>query len=214
MLRNKPTTYENFGFAANTILNNTHICVTGNDGNVHTYRPTEIEFYYNGEGHKDHYTHGNADQLTKCKFYFHKFASGSYKSGTFKGMDITLSPDGKAYYGVLIRSVMDVNTGEFIEGPCRVVNKFLCLFGFTSVAQFVKDKTIPLDIYDTPEIHVIHDCIKQDDTEPIYKGPRIGLNNDKYPDWRKKNYRCAIYIKKIKKEKKKFIVVDNIADQL
>ena len=70
---------------ARTILSN-YVLVA----NASTYRIMEIEFYVHGSNHLDTYTHGNPDQLTYGKWYFHKFATGSYKGGTFKGLDITL----------------------------------------------------------------------------------------------------------------------------
>ena len=37
------------------------------------------------------------------KLYFHKFKNGSYKEGTFKGMDISLgNSDKNIYFGILI----------------------------------------------------------------------------------------------------------------
>jgi hypothetical protein len=213
MLRTKDTSFKNFGFIANTLLNQTQVCVTGTNSSA-KYQLCEIEFYYNGDGHTDKYTHGNKDQLTKCKFYFHKYANGTYKSGTYMGCDITLSPDNKTYFGVLIRSIRNIETGEFIEGPCKCVREFFRHFNCTSVSEFMNGKTSPLDVYDTPELHLTHDPIKQKDVETVYKARRIGLADEKYPEWRSKNYRCATLIKNIKKERKQFVEIDDFGSEL
>jgi len=190
--------YKNFNELADMLLNKTLINV-----NNKKYRPCEIEFYYNGKGHADLYTHCSDEQRMKCKFYFHKYKTGAYKSGTYKGMDITMSPDNDAYFGILIRSLYDQERNEFIEGPCKSVNKILEQYGVTQVKDFVSNKQLPLDIYDiTNKFYVIH---PQDlEQENIYKGPRIGLS-DKYPDYQNISYRYAIMINRIKKQRKTFI---------
>lgn len=197
-LKNGLFDYKNLNDLADVLLNKTLINV-----NNKKYRPCEIEFYYKGTGHEDLYTHCSNEQRMKCKFYFHKYKTGSYKSGTYKGMDITMSPDDDAYFGILIRSLCDQENNEFIEGPCKSVNKILEQYGFTEVKEFVNGKQLPLDIYDTSnKFYVINtNDLKQ---EKIYKGPRIGLS-DKYPDYQNINYRYAIMINKIKKQRKTFI---------
>ena len=62
-------------------------------------------------------------------WYFHK-KGGSYKSGSFKGMDLACGDkDGNVYAGLLLRSVADA-AGKLTEGPCLVVDKILELNGF------------------------------------------------------------------------------------
>jgi hypothetical protein len=56
----------------------------------------------------DEYTHCNDDQLKYGYWYFHKFPNGSYKGGTFKGLDITLGNNKDKYCGILIRSIYDI----------------------------------------------------------------------------------------------------------
>lgn len=193
--------YDQFGELANILLNKTILRVKDK-----RYRLCEIEFYYKGKGHEDLYTHCMDEQRMKCKFYFHRYKTGAYKSGTYKCLDITLSPDNDAYFGILIRSICDMETGEFIEGPCKSVNMMLSQFGFQTVSEFVDGKTVPLDIYDTTnQFHIIDaNDLKQ---EQIYKGPRIGLSS-KYPDYQTLNYRYAIMISKIKKQRKTFIAIN------
>lgn len=64
---------------------------------------------------------------------------GKYKSGTYKGLDLTFGRPGSSVGGILIRSLMPVTvekSGEtlivsgggkdsFIEGPCNSVNRIL-----------------------------------------------------------------------------------------
>ena len=105
------------------------------------------------------------------------------------------------YCGVLIRSVYNEESDNFIDGPCKSVNDMLNELGHDDVASFMKNKN-KLNIYDTnQEIYIEH---KNDlDKHIIYKATRIGLS-DKYPDFQSKEYRYAIMTENIKKEKKKF----------
>lgn len=186
--------YHHFDELADILLNKTLLNV-----GTRTYRLCEIEFYYKGNGHEDHYTHCSDEQRLKGKLYFHKYKTGVYKSGTYKGLDITLSPDNIAYFGILIRSIQDQTTHEFIEGPCRSVNAILGQFGFQTVNDFVAGKKVPLDIYDTTyQLYLIDTpSLKH---ESIYHGPRIGLS-DKYPEYQNLNYRYATLINNIKKKR-------------
>src|SRR5277367_1311595 len=74
---------------------------------VKEYRLGEIEFYINNTKHSDKYTHGDKNQKTYGKWYFHRYPNGAYKSGTYKGLDLTLG-DKDTYFGVLIRSIYDL----------------------------------------------------------------------------------------------------------
>lgn len=63
------------------------------------------------------------------QWYFHKFGK-SYKSGTYKGLDITFGKGSIAHGGILIRAISQLDpppVNEFIEGPCNCVNKILAL---------------------------------------------------------------------------------------
>ncbi len=64
---------------------------------------------------------------------------GNYKSGTYKGLDLTFGIPDRSIGGILIRSLMPVSVEKdgdvikviggskdtFIEGPCNCVNKIL-----------------------------------------------------------------------------------------
>ena len=50
----------------------------------------------------------------------------SFKCGTYKGMDLTFGCKQKNIFGgILIRSIMDLKDGKYIEGPCNSVSKLL-----------------------------------------------------------------------------------------
>jgi hypothetical protein len=196
------TTYEKFDQIVDVLLNKSILNVNGFEFSL-----CEIELYYYGDGHYDKYTHRSSEQKQKCKFYFHKFSNGTYKSGTFKGMDITLSPNDETYFGVLIRSIRNRITGEFIEGPCNVVNKILSVCNVKSITELLSDSVLPLDIYESKLLYVSH---IDDMNNDIYFGTRIGLS-DKYPKYKNKKYRYVSNYEQIKKQKNKLelFVVDS-----
>jgi hypothetical protein len=196
-LTKKPYDYTCFTELAQIILNGT-LLVT----NTSTYRIREIEFYYCGENHQDTYTHCSEEQAMNCVFYFHKYKTGTYKSGTYKCLDITLSSSPAVYFGVLIRSIQDTVTGQFTEGPCRSVNKILEHYGVSTVADYVRDRKLPLEVYDTQNgFHLVHPVTLSQET--IHTGPRIGLS-DKYPEFKDRPYRYATCIEKISKKRASF----------
>lgn len=61
---------------ARDILNNNILSV-----NSEKYIICEIEFYLWNEIHPDHYTHKSHDQTLTNTWYFHKYKTGTYKSG-------------------------------------------------------------------------------------------------------------------------------------
>lgn len=201
MLQTVTSNYHIFSELADQLLNHTLLIAQDK-----TYRICEIEFYYCGEDHKDLYTHCSDEQQLKCKFYFHKYKTGAYKAGTYKCMDITMSPDNKTYFGILIRSIYDIQENTFIEGPCRSLTELLKQFNCSEVKEFVNNKQLPLDIYDQTYGLFITDTNKLKQ-EQIYHGPRIGLS-DKYPEFQNVKYRYAILISNIKKQRKTFVKCD------
>ena len=216
---------KNMDKLAEKILNETILI-----SNDQIYRICEIEFYLKSTDHKDDYTHGNSDQNKYGKWYFHKFSSGAYKGGTFKGLDITLGSDKepKCYCGILIRALYNIgkNTSDnineykkkreeisnlkkdesFICGPSNSVSVILKVQkeSTTSAKEFMKDKINPLPALKNKDNEYIY---LQDDknnillSEKMYKGPRIGLK-DTYPDWKSVDYRYCIYKNLAKKQKR------------
>lgn len=187
-----------FDQVANQILNH-HVLIVKDK----TFRICEIEFYYKNKEHNDEYTHCSTEQAMFHTFYFHRYKNGTYKNGTYKGMDLTFgnrsSTGEHLYCGVLIRSIYNVETNEFIEGPCRTVNKILEINGFADVTGFMKDKnSIPL--YEKNNYLYFNFKVNNNPDE-VFKGMRVGLS-DKYLDFQFRDYRYAIMVNRIKKQKK------------
>jgi len=170
---------------------------------IKSYRISEIEFYIYSDEHKDDYVHRSAEQQTMNKFYFHKYSNGSFKSGTWKGLDLCFGNE-KTYYGVLIRSIVNLDTKQNIEGPCKSVNEILSNYGCTVVSELNNKypQIFVLDFFDPANpLHIVKSIDKINDFT-IYKGPRIGLS-DKYPLFKNILYRYCTYLPK--KEKNKLV---------
>jgi hypothetical protein len=211
-LLNIPFVPENFSYIANKILNNLIFIIMGIP-----HRICEIEFYLNSNRHQDLYIHGHTDQTIKGSWYFHRFNTGTYKNGTFKGMDIVLgskvenktarsSNDGSQsmstiYGAILVRSIININTNTnvLIEGPCKTVDYILQQYKVDNISALTNNAS--LNILDNNKGLVLID-VENLPSESILHGPRIGLS-DKYPDYRDRKYRFVIG--SVKKEKKKLI---------
>ncbi len=177
-----------------------------------TYTLAELELYHHGETHEDPYVHGNKMQKEYCKWYFHKKSDdGQYNGGTFKGLDMTFG-DGKAFTGVLIRSIVDTKTGTQIEGSCKVVNQILKDCGAASIQALVAEmtKTNPtLDIF-TPTINGFR-LVKTEKAleKKIYLSTRVGLpphDTDAHKKYISMNYRYLdLANAKFKKNKKEIV---------
>ena len=72
-------TEQDFGKISTQILNQMVLVVKNK-----TFRICEIEMYLRTQFHPDLYVHSNPDQQNFGKFYFHKYANGTYKSGPKK----------------------------------------------------------------------------------------------------------------------------------
>jgi len=184
---------------AKALLQNYIICVNNNK-----FQICEIEFYINTESHPDTYTHGDILQKTFGKIYFHRMNGKSYKGGTFKGVDLTFGNE-NMFFGILIRSMYDINNNTMICGPCNCVNMILALNNCDNINMFMGSRQEPLDaVSDVGFRFVKSDIVFKDD---IYMGSRIGLS-DKYPEWKNKLYRFVSRINLIKKEKKKLVLLE------
>lgn len=122
-------------------------------------------------------------------------------------MDITYGDsEKKVYFGILIRSIRDMVTGEFFTGPCVSVNELLRNFVGPDPADIVKEWK-GLEAF-TEESETVISFVNRkfaliDATVPplsIFVGPRVGLS-EKYPDYQQREYRYAVDIKDIKKQK-------------
>ena len=183
---------------AQILLQNYIICVKNN-----RFQICEIEFYINSESHPDTYTHGDPLQKNYGKIYFHKSNGKSYKGGTFKGMDLTFGNE-NMFFGILIRSMYDIDNKTMICGPCNCVNMILSLNNCSNVGEFMEKRMEPFDATQDKSICFVKNNIPFQDQ--IYLGTRIGLS-DKYPEWKNKLYRFVSKVNLIKKEKKKLAVL-------
>jgi|SaaInlStandDraft_5_1057022.scaffolds.fasta_scaffold18447_2 3-methyladenine DNA glycosylase Mpg len=156
----------------------------------------EVEVYYHSQDHKDKYTHRSSNQLKNATWYFHQFPNGSYKGGTFKGLDITFGNEKDIHAGMLIRSIMNVDTNEFFMGPCNSVNYIIKQSGTDSIIDLVGSMQNLNVLNDKNAFHLeLSDTV---DNEQIFTGPRVGLSH-KFPEYLIKGYRYMKTPKKIPK---------------
>jgi 3-methyladenine DNA glycosylase Mpg len=183
---------------AQKFLNETILQVNGKK-----FRIGEIEIYLYNSDHQDMYVHKDPLQMNKWNWYFHKKGK-SFKEGTFKGLDITMGEIGDeetgdtgCYFGVLIRSLYNVQEKQFIEGPCNSVMEILREYNCEKVKDFIKVDEV-LNCFENHR-NLILKKVKMRQRE-IYTGPRIGLS-DKYPEFRDLPYRFTCFKEFIKKKK-------------
>jgi hypothetical protein len=189
----------NFEDIANKLLNESYLKIN----NV-KYRLVEIEFYLRNNNHPDMYVHANPEQLLTYKYYFHRFGNGTYKAGTFKGMDIVFgNADSNTYFGILIRAILNTETDVLIEGPCNVVNHILESYEYDTVSDLTENESV--SIRKNSDNFILRSTTKFD-SENLYRGPRIGLSGNK--TYVSDPYRYCIFQKRIKKQKTKLLLVE------
>lgn len=168
--------------------------------NSKKFRITECEGYLYSPEHPDLFVHKNEMQKSFNMFYFHrasKSATGKYKSGTFKGIDITFSEHPDEYAGLLIRSVCLIENADLpsssikqIEGSCNVVDRILKELDAGKIDDIVRHDDIDspvLNIFDhAGGIWIEEDFqISQSEnySQLIVQSPRVGLTyKSKDPD--------------------------------
>lgn len=117
-------------------------------------------------------------------------------------MDIVFG-DSSSYFGILIRTIKSLKTGEIIEGPCRCVNTILGLYGCDNLNDLLKSDE-HLNIYNNRLNLCLVRVDEMNNGEMLY-GPRIGLS-DKYPEFKNRQYRFVIK-NTAKKEKKTLVSI-------
>jgi len=139
---------------AHYLLNDLVLCLNGTS----YYRLAEVEFYFtttNSNVHKDPFTHMNEYQRECSQWYFHRSGTSkqsSYKSGTYKGLDIAFGSN-EIFAGCLIRGLVHVgsnggskkkkgssNNLELVDGPCKVVDHILETVKADTVDSLVSEK--------------------------------------------------------------------------
>lgn len=163
-----------------------------------SYYLVELELYLD----PDPYIHADARQIdTTGKWYFHRQNGKGYKGGTFKGVDLTCGPVGVGG-GILVRAVVDADTGDFTEGPCKVVDLILAETGYPSVQSLAR--ALPGG-EDAPDAFSAWGPFRLDLDSPQEFGtavcaPRVGLSN-KYPPYRDLPLRLLTRPRETRKEK-------------
>jgi hypothetical protein len=219
-----------FNKLAKFLLFNTCLSINGTE-----YRMLEIELYIYNDNHPDIFTHCHDEQKNMLTWYFHQMSNKahSYKGGTFKGLDITCAVkldkeensdesddsddsddetnESESYGGILIRAIMNEETGDVIEGPCNVVNEILKQTECESIKELVIEQLEnDLSCETTDLLKLIE---KKYPNTDLYSAPRIGLSlkGDNLKEKKKyvnQKYRYVIFKDKIKKEKTKMIKLD------
>ena len=202
-----------FNKMAHDILNKRILIINGKP-----HRICEVEFYLYSADHIDPFTHRDKDQSVPNNWYFHK-KNGTYKCGTFKGLDMTFRPIVVTYNknigifgGMLIRSISILNKygqeTDFIEGPCRVVDYILTSCNMPKIKDFVENYGVKIQDNNGLTLIDVPDEMKLYKLEAIYNSPRVGLTLKNQQDiglrqkYIMQNYRYVIYPWKYKKNRK------------
>jgi len=196
--------HEKFDQLAHQIINNSELVI-----NNISFDIIEIEFYIYDDKHPDIFAHRNKYQKSSMKWYFHRTSDGehSYRSGTFKGLDITCGSQ-KTYGGILIRSIKETTTGKITEGPCRVVNKILELTNCQDIKELVCEKMNNNINVDNPVLFLKQKQPSANSSQLLFRSPRIGItlkkkdNIDLRKQYISKLYRYLVSPSKITKGKK------------
>jgi hypothetical protein len=122
-----------FAAVASALLNRAELVAGGVP-----LRVAEVEFYLKDADHPDPFAHAHPVQRDWGRWYFHR-SGGSFRGGSFKGLDLSLGDD-TATVGVLLRSVV-TPAGELIDGPSRLVDRLLKLTDTPTVAAL--DAKVP-----------------------------------------------------------------------
>jgi len=189
---------EKFSKLADSLLNEISLVINGIE-----HRIVEVEMYLYNEDHPDNYTHCDNDQKNIGNWYFHKQNGGSYKAGTYKGLDITFGTDDEkiCYGGILIRAIED-NDRKLIIGPCKVVDHILNICKCATINELVNGKIMNVN----DELSKLYiKSKKQEPNKTIYSGPRVGLSF-KTPIYAVKNYRFLTNISTVEKYKPSIVV--------
>ena len=168
--------------------------------------------------------------MEMLQWYFHKFGK-SYKSGTYKGLDISFGrKEENLYGGILLRTIQDISSLKFYEGSCNLVKELFKLSESEEVKDFIRIN----EQFSKENIHKIMDIsnlesIKSDSnanaltlveltgekkgiwsSRDIYCSPRVGLTLKKDAPEKEfflmKNYRFCTNPEVIKKSKSQIYV--------
>jgi len=177
------------------------------------HRLTEIEFYCNGHKHPDEFAHGSDLQKTRGKWYFHT-VGGTYKSGTYKGLDLTFGDD-NFYGGILLRALQPIG-GKIVEGPSLLVDHVLSTTSSAKIEQLVPTFDLSAENIGQADkkhpmfIGVFDGELPYMGKKDIVKSGRVGLTLKRFKEGKEayigKHYRYMIDANAIKKGKHLTIV--------
>jgi hypothetical protein len=154
-----------FGRIASRLLNGSFPMVGGK-----CHRFVEVEFYYHSEPHPDPFTHRDPLQRECGRWYFHR-SRGAYRSGSFKGLDLTFGGD--AFGGILIRSIESPD-GKLIDGPSLCVDYLLAATGAKRVSAL--DAIIAGRVAWNGDNPLRVEEGRSGGHRPIFRSARIGLS--------------------------------------
>ena len=173
-----------FDKIAHRLLNRTLICTPKNK-----YRICEIEFYFtDNKKLTDPFIHTDEFQETPNQFYFHRQNGKGFKSGTYKGLDLTFGlRSKKTFGGILIRSIRNKKTGEITEGPCKCVQHFLEDNNVINCGELYEllEKNVVITNDRTKPLYTrtIKSANNKMNNNKIFKGPRVGLTLKNRINW-------------------------------
>jgi hypothetical protein len=172
---------------ANIVLNKSCLNFNGEKINI-----VEIEFYIYSSDFQDEYVHRCERQKCTC-WYLHRYRNGTLKNGTFKGLDYCFGTRDK-YMSFLIRTIQ-LNTGEYVSGPCKLVDHLLKI----SDLKLTELEDSKLFIEDRDE-----------EDKYIFTSSRVGLS-DKYLNFKDLPFRYLTSPNIIKKNRDS--IVKNLRDK-
>ncbi|TKC94601.1 hypothetical protein [Polyangium fumosum] len=157
-----------FRRAADVLLHHATLFIAGSP-----HRLTEVEFYWHGPGHEDPFAHRDPSQVDSGIWYFHR-QGGTYKGGTYKGVDIAMGRRPDTYVGILLRSIVDLTSGTWIEGSCKCVDHVLSRTGKESVAALAGSFDGSIDPREGSPLFLAHEDPPGGAAE-VFDSPRVGL---------------------------------------
>lgn len=167
----------NFEEISDILFNKSCLIISGR-----RYRILEVEYYLYEDGHEDHFAHCHPQQMEFMEWCFHRASakSDTYRSGTYKGLDIACgSKDLKRYGGILLRSIYDLHDKKVINGPSLLVDHILSQNGIepNNIKSFISDKlNNNLNVSFSPCLSLIISSKYLYNPAHIWKSPRVGLS--------------------------------------
>jgi len=150
---------------AERLLNGCHLLANG-----HKHRLVEIEMYYHAPVHPDPFAHKDPVQLHLGRWYFHR-TRGTYRGGSFKGVDLAFGGDG-VFAGALIRSMVR-DDGTLIDGPSLCVDHLLTCTEMKTVAALDTEIANRVAWNQTSPLTLVASTPR---TQPLVRSARVGLS--------------------------------------